>query len=147
DPDGIATGNGRLDRGRFRRRSGPETRARHAVFRNIVLHELLPHETRARVFRHHQSDADVDANHVRAVPVGERVEGVHEAVSPPGAIFVLFANGAQHAHRFFGQEGQRSAGRAWDDAAVDSAHGGRAAPNRIAARGIRGGQTPEVVSV
>ena len=51
-----------------------------------ILHERVPHETGARIFRHHHGDARVDAHHVGVVPVRQRIERIHESVSRPARL-------------------------------------------------------------
>ena len=56
----------------------------HAALGFGILHEGLPDEGGARIFRHEHGDAGVDADDVGVVPVLQRIEGIDEAVAAPG---------------------------------------------------------------
>src|SRR5882762_11217728 len=45
----------------------------HRRLRCGILHEGVPHETAAVIFRHEHSDAEVDAQDIRVIPTGERI--------------------------------------------------------------------------
>src|SRR6266849_584616 len=62
----------------------------HPAPHRIILHELLPHETRPRILCHQQCDPQVDPQHVRVVPVLQRIECVDESISAPRPLAVLF---------------------------------------------------------
>ena len=64
--------------------------ARHSANWFVVFHELFPNKAGAGIFRHKNGDAQIDAEHVGAVPIGEGIEGVHEAVGAPSFLGVVF---------------------------------------------------------
>src|ERR1700676_1322097 len=92
-PEGITAGDGRLRRSSgFAWQIRVEPGTGQAVLGDIVLHEMVPDKSRAGIFGHQQSDADVDPDYIRAVPVGERIESIDITVLLPDARLVFFAD-------------------------------------------------------
>jgi hypothetical protein len=81
-----------------------ETRPPHASLCSFVLHERIPNEGCASVFRHHHRDSYVNSHDVDIVPFGQRVERVHEPVLGPNFFSVTILDVSLHAHRGFRQE-------------------------------------------
>jgi hypothetical protein len=48
-----------------------------------IPHEGIPHESRAEIFRHQQSDSKIDANNIGIVPMKFRVKGIAESIPTP----------------------------------------------------------------
>ena len=74
-------------RSRSRGRRGSITlkaRLRHAPLCLRVLHESLPNEAGAYVFGHQHGDAGIDADDILVIPLGQRIERIHEAIAAPG---------------------------------------------------------------
>ena len=69
-----------------------EAGAGHSADGFVIFHELFPDEAGTGIFSHQDGDAQVDAQHIGAVPVGEGIEGVHEAVGAPGFLAEVFAH-------------------------------------------------------
>src|SRR5277367_564106 len=69
----------------------------HAELRFLILHERVPNQAGALVFRHQHRDAEIDAEHVGVVPASQRIERIDQSVAPPGFAIAL-ANGAQNLH-------------------------------------------------
>ena len=90
----------------------------HRGLRFGILHEGVPNEAAAVVFRHQHGDAEIDAQHVRVVPTGQRIEGVDEPVLLPHLIPVRTAEISQDSHAIVEEERQRAAGRAKRDKKV-----------------------------
>ena len=67
-----------------------------------VLHEGVPDEGAAKIFRHDNADAEVDTEHVGVIPVEFGVEGVAEAVAAPCVLAEVFLEGAQYADAVVG---------------------------------------------
>src|SRR6266498_4679843 len=102
-------------------RSSDEPGLGHAAAGFLVFHECLPDESAARVLGHEQGNAQVDADDVGIEPVRSRVEGVDKTVTFPGLAAEAFPHGPQGAKAFLRQEGDRAAGRAGHDRAVQQA--------------------------
>ena len=77
---------------------------------------------------------------------GQRIERIDEPVAAPG-IRVVVVNGPENPHGLSGQKGQRAARGARNDRAVDRPHRRRPAPDHVALRGIRRGNSPQRVAV
>ena len=69
-----------------------EAGAGHSADGFIVFHELLPDEAGTGIFGHQNGDAQIDAEYVGTVPVGEGIESVDEAVGAPGFLGIVFAH-------------------------------------------------------
>ena len=65
-----------------------ETTRLHGGDRLWVLHEGLPDEGCAKVFRHKQTNTEVDTQYIRVEPVQIGVECVAEAVAAPGIVAI-----------------------------------------------------------
>src|ERR1700687_4318883 len=83
-----------------------EAGALHAALRLGILHESIPDESSAVIFRHEQGNSRVNADHVGVVPIPERVEGIHESILAPCAP-VAILDVVQHAYHGLGQKWQR----------------------------------------
>src|SRR5206468_2462531 len=59
-----------------------------------VLHEGVPDEGGAEIFGHEETDAEIDAENLRVVPVEVGVEGVAEPVAAPGIFAEVVSHGA-----------------------------------------------------
>src|ERR1700736_5208418 len=88
----------------------------------------------------------MDAEHIRVVPASQRIECIDKPISSP-SFRITLADRPQHQHAIFLQEGQRTASRAWNDAAVQSPHPRRTTPSLIARRRIGGSDTPKMRAV
>ncbi len=73
----------------------------------------------------------IDPEHVRVIPVGQRVEGIDEAVASPGLGITLLDRCAEPACSP-GEKRERTACRAWDHAAIEIPDPRRASPGLIA---------------
>src|SRR6266481_5377923 len=124
-----------------------EPRPLHPAPHRIILHELLPHETRPSILCHQQRDPQVDPQHVRVVPVLQWIECVDEPISPPRLLPELFPDPPQHPNRLPGKERQRATRRARHDAPVDQTHRRRSSPCLVAMHRIRGGDAPQIFAV
>ena len=115
--------------------------AGHSALYVFILHELLPDKTRAMILGHEHGDSQVEAEHVRVVPVYERIEGVAIAVLGPHFAAILAAYVAQHANAVVEKKRKRATGGAWNDAAINgtkcAAIRGRASPCGVALHVIR----------
>jgi hypothetical protein len=67
-----------------------EAGAGHSADGFVIFHELFPDETGAGIFGHQNGDAQIDAEHVRALPIGEGIESVDEAIGAPDFLGVVF---------------------------------------------------------
>lgn len=85
-----------------------------------ILGEGLPHEARAEVFGHEDSDAEIDAEDVGIVPLGVRVEGVAEAVSSPRVLGVAIPERVENLQAWAGEKWERAGGGVGNDGAVDA---------------------------
>src|SRR5690349_10829557 len=128
-----------------------EAGAGHPAFYVFVLHELFPHKTGAMIFRHQHGDSEIEAEHVRVVPICERIERIAVAVLRPHLLAIRTVNMAQHADAILEQKWKRAARRAWNDAAV---HGTKrtpfdrgAAPRGVAIDVIGCADAPEIFTV
>lgn len=100
-------------------------------------HEVEPNEFAAEVFRHDERDADVDGDDVGGDPAGVGVEGVGEAVAAPDFFAAGGAHGAEGVEAFAWGEGERAAGSAGDEGAVEAfGAAGGAAPIHVASGAI-----------
>jgi len=107
-------------------------------------HEVIPDEAAAEVFRHQEHDALIDGDHVAGHPAVVRVEGIDEAVALPDCLPADAAHLVEGVEAFAWGKGERAAGGAGDDRAVEpviAADG--AAPGDVAAGAVGGGQPPE----
>ena len=121
--------------------------ARHSANCFIVFHELFPYEAGAGIFRHKNGDAQIDAEHIGAVPIDERIEGVYEAIVAESLLAEIFPHVAQNAQCLLRQEWQGARGGARNYRAIDAPHFGRAAPSGVAANGVGGTDPPQVFAV
>ena len=119
----------------------------HGVDGLGVLHEGIPDEGSAEIFGHEKTDAEIDAEDFRVVPVEFGVEGVAEAVAAPGVFAEVVAECAEIANAIAGKERERSCGGAGHDGSVDWAHERRSAPGGVAVRPVGGADAPVVVCV
>lgn len=83
-----------------------EARSLHAALRLWVLHKRFPDETRARIFGHQHGDSHVDADHVRVVPVRQRIKRIDKSISSPGPLSVFVFDRLQHLQALLRQEWQ-----------------------------------------
>src|SRR5271169_4824251 len=60
-----------------------ETRTLHASLGFGSLHERLPYKSGPQILRHQHGYPRINADHIRVVPVFERVEGIDKAVLGP----------------------------------------------------------------
>lgn|SRR5580692_503737 len=96
-----------------------------------VLHEGLPDEGGAEIFRHEQTYAEIDAEDVWVVPVLLGMKGVAESVAAPGVSAEVIAERAEDVHAVARKEGERSGGSAGNDGPVDGAQERRATPGGV----------------
>lgn len=83
-----------------------EARSFHASLCFWVPHKRLPDETRARIFGHQHGDSYVDSDHVRVIPVRQRIKRIDKSISSPGALSVLVLDRLQHLQALLWQEWQ-----------------------------------------
>ena len=62
-----------------------ETGEAHGFDGFRIFHEGAPYKPSAVIFGHEDGGTNIDSHDVCVVPPGDGVEGVHEAVSLPGA--------------------------------------------------------------
>ena len=70
-----------------------------------ILHEGLPDEGGAEIFRHEQAYAEIDAEDVWVVPVLLGMEGVAESVAAPGVLAIVVTQSAKDVDAFTRKEG------------------------------------------
>src|SRR5438874_9781295 len=118
---GRADGPKNTERGPLEnvRLAGVDSNFLHRGLRFGILHEGIPNETAAVVFRHQHGDAQINAQHVRVIPSCERIESIDEPVLLPHAFTVGAAKMAQHPHAIFEEKRQRATGGARHDASID----------------------------
>src|SRR5437016_978588 len=125
--------------------------AGHSAFYVFVLHELLPHEAAAMIFRHQHGDAEVEAEHVAVVPVRKRIERIAETVLRPNFFAIRPAKIAQHADAVVEEKRERTARGAGNDAAIDRTNRAalrvRAAPRRVPLSVIGRADAPKISAV
>src|SRR6266481_6489492 len=112
-----------------------------------VLHEHVPDELRAVIFRHQHGDAEIDAQHICVIPSCKRIESVYKAVFLPDSASVPATEISQHSHAVFEQKWQRTPCRARDDASIDGPLRWRAAPRGIPLDVIGSADSPEVFAI
>src|SRR5229473_6188164 len=112
-----------------------------------VLHEHVPDELRAVVFRHQHGDAEIDAQHVRVIPSCEWIERVYKAVSLPDLASVPATEVSQHSHAVVEEKRKGATCRARDDASIDGPLRRRATPRGIAFHVIGSADSPEVFAI
>ena len=82
-----------------------------------------------------------------SVPLGERVKRIHwKSVLTPGQRIVVLHR-PQHAHHRLRQKRQRPGRGTRHNGSVDRSNGGRPSPNHIAIGRVRGGNSPQILSV
>src|SRR5437879_4202550 len=124
-----------------------EARELHSSFDLFIFHEVLPHESRAVIFRHQHGDAEIDAKHICVIPSCERVKSVYKAVFLPDPIPVPATEISQDSHAVVKQKWQRTACRARDDASIDRPLRWRATPRGVAFHIVGSADSPETLSV
>jgi hypothetical protein len=123
-----------------------EARIGHTALCLGVLHEGLPYEGSACIFRHEHGDAGVDADDVIVIPVFQWIEGIDEAVAAPG-LRVTASDVFQHTHGGVRQERQRASRGCRDYGPINRAHGRWAAPDHVTFVGVGSSDAPEIVAV
>src|SRR5438552_17871846 len=118
---GRADGPKNTERGPLEnvRLAGVESNFLHRGLRFGILHEGIPNETAAVVFRHQHGDAKIDPKHVRVIPARQGVERVDETVLLPHLIPVRTTEISQNPHAIGEEKRQRPAGRTRHDASID----------------------------
>src|SRR5437879_770278 len=111
--------------------AGMKPRLLHRGLYFGVLHEHVPDELRAVVFRHQHGDAEIDAQHVRVIPSCQRIESVYKAVFLPDLAGVPATEISQHPHAIVEEKRQRATCRGGDDASIDGPLRWRAAPRGV----------------
>ena len=102
-----------------------------------ISHERIPNETCTFVFCHEHGDANVNPDHIRVVPTRERIKDVNQAIAAPRALLSVAApNVTENLDAVIIKKDQGTAGRTWDDAAIDFAQRGRASPCLVADRAV-----------
>src|SRR5438477_10938339 len=133
------------------RLAGVESNFLHRGLRFGILHEGIPNETAAVVFRHQHGDAQINAQHVRVIPSCERIESIDEAVLLPHLIPVRTTEISQNSHGIVEEKQKRAAGRARHDASIDRPKrptlSRRPAPRRVALHVIGSADSPKVFAV
>src|SRR6266478_2879674 len=112
-----------------------------------VLHEHVPDELRAVVFRHQHGDAEIDAQHICVMPSCEWIESIYKAVFLPDLASVPATEISQHSHAVFEQKCQRTTCRARDNASINGPLRRRAAPRGIALDVVGSTDSPEVFAI
>jgi len=73
-----------------------KARSLHGEHILFVVHERLPDQTGAKILRHQDRNPLIDAQNIGVIPVGGRMEGVHEPVAAPGLFAPFGAHRAEH---------------------------------------------------
>src|SRR5215472_2911759 len=123
-----------------------EAGALHAARGLGVLHKDFPKIARAGILSHQHGDSGVDSDDIAVVPILQRVQRIHEAITAPG-LPIPMADVSNHAHTFLRKERDRSAGSGRSYGSVNRSQSGRTTPDDIATHGIGGSDSPEIRAV
>src|SRR5260370_4357476 len=127
-----------------------ESRQVHSILRRRILHERVPHKLRALVLRHQHGNPQIDADHVRVIPAGQRIERVDIPVALTG-LRIMSADPSQHMNSVRKIEAQRTCRRARHDADVNTSDRRSlrrwTSPRNVAFLGIRGAYSPKIGAV
>src|SRR5260370_31169396 len=111
-----------------------------------VLHERVPDELRAVVFRHQYGDAEIDAQHICVIPSCKWIESVYKAVFLPDIASVPATEISQDSHAVFEQKWQRTACRARHDASLDGPLRRAPAPRAVVVDAFGSSDSPASIS-
>src|SRR5579864_5753272 len=125
---------------------GSEPGAFHSAACFGTLHKGIPDKPSPGVLCHQHRDSRINSNEAPIVPVLQRIKGIDETVLAPSR-GIPALNVAQNTHGRLRQEGQGTCGGAGHDCAIKRAHRGWPSPYHIAVLRVRGGDTPEIVTV
>src|SRR5258708_9463556 len=112
-----------------------------------VIHEHVPDELRAMIFRHQHGDAEIDAKRIRVIPSCEWIESVYKTIFPPDLIPVPATKISQDAHAVVEEKRKRATCRARDDASINRPLCWRTAPRGVAFDVIGSADSPKILAI
>jgi len=59
-----------------------ESNQLHCLRALWISHESIPHQRRAEILSHQDRNALIDAQNIRVIPVGRRMESIYKAIAP-----------------------------------------------------------------
>ena len=86
--------------------SNSKPSALETSLRLAVPHESAPDKTRAQILGHHHCDSGINADHVGVIPVLQRIERIHEAITGPATVTVALLYILQNTKGWLSHEWQ-----------------------------------------
>src|SRR5262249_29792101 len=125
------------------RKAGPP----EAALRFRISHECAPHEPGAQILSHEHGNSGINRNHIRVVPLLQRIKRIYEPVAAPGQGSVAVLNILENTQCSLRQERQRASRGAGNHGPINGSDLRRTAPDHVSILRVRCGYTPEVVAI